>query len=95
MEVAEMKIEAGFSAVLNSKQAKSTKESKPLELRKTGSGVEDDVSVAAQTYSSQAAPAASYNEALDLTKRIDYRGAMDAFNIPGDMAFQLAGLARA
>ena len=49
-----MKIEAGFSAVLNPKQAKSTKESKPSELRQTGSGGEDDVSVAAQTYSPQA-----------------------------------------
>ena len=87
-----MRIESSFSAVVNPKQSKSAKESKVSEMRKTGSGIEDDVNVAAQTYSSQAAPVASHDEALDLTKRIDYRKAIDAFNIPGETAFQLAGL---
>jgi hypothetical protein len=90
-----MKIGSSFSAVVNPKQSKPAKESRALDTKKPGGGVEDNVDVSAQAYSSQAAPAASYGEALDLTKSIDYRKAIGDYNITKETAFQLASLMQA
>jgi len=90
-----MKIESGFSTVMNAKQSKPAKESKTPDTKKAESTVEDNVDVAAQTYSSQAALPATYDEAMDLTKNIDFQKAIDAYNIPKETAFQLASLMQA
>ena len=90
-----MKIESSFSAMVNAKQSKPAKESRAEDTKRAQSGVEDNVDVAAQAYSSQASPPASYGEAMDLAKSIDYRKATDAFNIPKETAFQLASLMQA
>jgi hypothetical protein len=90
-----MKIESSSRVLVNPKQSKPTKETRVSEARKPDDGVEDNVEVAAQAYSSQAAPLSSYGETLDLTKSIDYRKAIDAYNITKETAFQLASLMQA
>lgn len=90
-----MKVESSFSAIISPKQSKPSKESRVLDTGKPDSGVEDNVDVAAQAYTSQAEPPASYDEALYLARSIDYRKAIDVCSIPNETAFQLASLIQA